>query len=355
MFYIPAMENFITNKSKKVQAAFIILFVLLSCNLCSANAKNSFTAKVILEIDLTKNAHNKEAKLWLPYPVSDKYQKISSLSIKGTYKEQGVYTDRKFKRNIFYAFWPSKSKSKRLIMSFIVTREERVENKALNCSPLKCLDKTYFRDFLRGSSLSPLNQKVIDLSREIIGKETDILKKAWLIYNWVIANMRRDPGTKGCGCGNICILLNTLSGKCADIHSVFVALLKAAGVPAREVFGLRLSRKEGTDITKWQHCWAEFYVPGYGWYVADPGDYLKAILEKRLDPTSEKAIKLAKYFFGAVDQYRVRFGIGRDIKLNPSAKMGKINYFMYPYAEVNGKALDYLDPESFSYKIIQKR
>jgi len=205
-----------------------------------------------------------------------------------------------------------------------------------------------------GSNLSPLNQRVVNLAKHIVGTEKDTFKRARLIYNWVIENMRRNPDVKGCGCGNVCILLDSLSGKCADIHSVFVALLKAAGVPAREVFGLRLSKKSGVDLTKWQHCWAEFYVPGYGWYVADPGDYLKALLEKRLNPTSKIAVKLSKYYFGAVDPYRVRLGIGRDIELNPPSSAGKINYLMYPYAEVDGKALNYLEPESFSYTISQE-
>ena len=49
----------------------------------------------------------------------------------------------------------------------------------------------------------------------------------------------------------------TLGGKCADIHSVFVALARAAGVPAREIFGLRLPSGKTGEITKWQHCWAE--------------------------------------------------------------------------------------------------
>ena len=349
------MKKQIFKIEKKGLIALITFFFLFYYHhLCCADIQHSFRAKVILIVDLTKSADQKEARLWLPYPVSDRYQKILSLSIKGTYKHHGVYTDRRFVRPIFYAFWPKDKKEKRLIMSFIVERDERKENKTLSSSPLNCLDRAYFKKFLMGSNLSPLNQRVVNLAKHIVGTEKDTFKRARLIYNWVIENMRRNPDVKGCGCGNVCILLDSLSGKCADIHSVFVALLKAAGVPAREVFGLRLSKKSGVDLTKWQHCWAEFYVPGYGWYVADPGDYLKALLEKRLNPTSKIAVKLSKYYFGAVDPYRVRLGIGRDIELNPPSSAGKINYLMYPYAEVDGKALNYLEPESFSYTISQE-
>ena len=75
--------------------------------------------------------------------------------------------------------------------------------------------------------------------------------------------MYRDPDTNGCGLGNACVLLSKPGGKCTDFHSVFVALCRAAGVAARKVFGIRQGKKAEQDITKWQHCWAEFYLPGY--------------------------------------------------------------------------------------------
>ena len=59
------------------------------------------------------------------------------------------------------------------------------------------------------------------------------------IYDWTCENTYRDPKTRGCGAGDVCALLKNPGGKCADIHSVFVALARAAGVPAREVFGIR--------------------------------------------------------------------------------------------------------------------
>ena len=74
--------------------------------------------------------------------------------------------------------------------------------------------------------------------------------------------MNRDESVKGCGQGDVCVLLDTKGGKCTDINSVFVGLCRASGIPAREMFGVRIN---DTDITKNQHCWAEFYLPGFGW------------------------------------------------------------------------------------------
>ena len=140
-------------------------------------------------------------------------------------------------------------------------------------------------------------------------------------------------------------------GKCVDIHSVFVALARASGVPAREVFGLRLAKKGSEDVSTWQHCWAEFFLPGYGWVPVDPADVRKAMLTEKLDLKDAKIIELGKYYWGGIDPYRVKVGIGRDLTLNPRQKGMPLNYLMYPYAEIGNKSLEGMDPKTFKYKI----
>jgi transglutaminase-like putative cysteine protease len=167
--------------------------------------------------------------------------------------------------------------------------------------------------------------------------------------------MYRDPDTKGCGPGDVCSLLLKRGGKCTDIHSVFVALCRAAGVPAREVFGIRQGKKEIEDITQWQHCWAEFFLPGYGWVPVDPADVRKMMLTENLTIDDPKTRDYRDYFWGAWDAYRVKLAVGRDLILNP-AQVGKpLNTFGYPYAEIGGKPLDWLEPATFKYTITYRR
>jgi transglutaminase-like putative cysteine protease len=54
-------------------------------------------------------------------------------------------------------------------------------------------------------------------------------------------------------------------GECGDYSALFVALCRAAGIPARPVVG-RWATSEAID---W-HVWAEFHLPGYGWVPVDP-------------------------------------------------------------------------------------
>jgi hypothetical protein len=44
-----------------------------------------------------------------------------------------------------------------------------------------------------------------------------------------------------------------------------------------------------------------------------------------------------EYFFGAHDANRVQFSVGRDITLTPAQAGPALNYFIYPYVEVDGK------------------
>jgi hypothetical protein len=44
-----------------------------------------------------------------------------------------------------------------------------------------------------------------------------------------------------------------------------------------------------------------------------------------------------EYFFGAYDANRVKFTAGRDIVLNPKQAGEPLNYFVYPYVEIDGK------------------
>src|SRR6185436_20004046 len=102
------------------------------------------------------------------------------------------------------------------------------------------------------------------------GAGTD-LEKARAIYDWVVDNTFRDPKVQGCGVGDIRFMLESgnLGGKCADINALFVGLCRASGIPARDVYGLRVAPSEkgprslglaSADATRAQHYRAEVYL-----------------------------------------------------------------------------------------------
>ena len=98
-------------------------------------------------------------------------------------------------------------------------------------------------EYLRPTASSPTDGIVLAKAREIIGGRTAPLDKARAIYDWIIDNTFRRAETRGCGLGNIAFMLETgdMGGKCADINSLYVGLARAAGLPARDFFGIRVA------------------------------------------------------------------------------------------------------------------
>src|SRR5262249_25114493 len=111
------------------------------------------------------------------------------------------------------------------------------------------------------------------------------------IYEWIVENTYRDASVRGCGIGDIAAMLESgsLGGKCADLNALTVGLARASGLPARDVYGLRVAPSRfgytslgaGSQIvTKAQHCRAEVFLTGFGWVPIDPADVRKVMLEE---------------------------------------------------------------------------
>ncbi len=318
--------------------SFVVAIMVVFALVVPSQAGRVRKGEVTFRVTIDAPVENKDTRLWLPYPVTDNYQTIEDVRIEGNFTYQGIYRERETGNIILYAEWKEPEEERYLTLRFRVTAEERVRRDF----PSREGDIPFeVRPYMRATRFTPTDGKVGEIALEITrGKET-ILEKARAIYDWVVENTFRDPTVQGCGLGDVEVTLAKRSGKCADISSVFVALARAGGVPAREVFGLRLGKEKKSDLTGGHHCWAEFYLPGYGWVPVDPADVRKVMLVKKLDLKDAEPYR--EYYFGAVDEYRIVLARGgRGYYLSPKQNDGPINYFMYPYAEVDGRALEWL-------------
>ncbi|UPU34094.1 transglutaminase-like domain-containing protein [Geomonas paludis] len=328
-----------------------LLLSMLAFSLCVTPAAwaKSRSGQVTVEVDLSKQEAGKETRLWIPYAVSDVNQNVTDVKVSGDFASSAVYTDQANGTPMLYAQWDKSAKSRKLVYSFNVQREEvRVKDLSAKEPAWNSAD---YAEYLKPTSLGPVDGEVKKLADSIVKGKTTVLDKAKAIYDWACENMYRDPATVGCGKGDVCELLKKPGGKCTDISSVYIALARAAGVPAREVFGLRLGKKAEEDITTWQHCWVEFFLPGTGWVPVDPADVRKAMLVEKLELKDAKTREYRDYFWGGIDPYRFKIASGRDLVLNPPQAGAPLNTFGYPYAEVGGKVLDFYDPKGFGYRI----
>jgi transglutaminase-like putative cysteine protease len=225
-------------------------------------------------------------------------------------------------------------------------------------------DLTSFSRFLRPTRLIPIDGIVKTTATAITrGAGTDF-EKARAIYDWIVENTVRDPETRGCGIGDIRFMLESknLSGKCADLNALFVGLARAAGLPARDVYGLRVAgSKTGArslgltsdDATRAQHCRAEIYLIGYGWIPVDPADVRKVMLDEppgHLALDDERVRSARARLFGSWEMNWIAYNFAHDVTL-PGSKRGTLGYFMYPQGETDNGRLDSLDPDGFKYTI----
>lgn len=331
----------------KIKVTIMVVLLLLVSGLSYAKEREGI---VTFKINLNIPDGAKEARLWLPYPLSGEHQRIDDLTIDGNFDDSTIYHDQKSGAIYHYSEWQGVSNRNSLVMSFMVKAEERIIKDLRDTnSPVP----NEIMKYLQPNRWIPTDGKIKELADNITRGKKGVLQKSRAVYDWVVENTFRDPNVKGCGLGIVERTLAERGGKCADISSVYVALARAAGVPSREVFGLRLGREAEQDISGGHHCWAEFYLPGTGWVQVDPADVRKMMLVNKLD--LEEAAPYRQYYFGAVDEFRIVLEkSGRGLQLLPPQKGGPLNYFMYPYAEVDGEPLDYLDPKSFNYTVTFK-
>ncbi len=321
---------------------------LFSAGICRASER---AGTVTFAIDLNAPAGAKTVRLWFPYPTSDLDQTIRNLNFTGNYTSFTLAREPVSGALYLYAQWDGPMRARTMKVTFLAAANERKVPKLVDSRDAVPPEA---RKYLESDFWIPAgNPRIVAQAREIMAGRTGILAKARAIYDWVVDNFRRDANVAGCGLGLVDAALAARSGKCADISSVFVAIARAAGVPAREVFGLRLGRQRDVDISDGNHCWAEFYLPGSGWVPVDPADVVAYMSAKDFDRV--QAQRYREYYFGAVDEFRmVLHKGGRGIAF-VEGNVQRVNYFMYPYAEVDGKPLDYCRPRAFRYVIRFRR
>jgi transglutaminase-like putative cysteine protease len=228
-------------------------------------------------------------------------------------------------------------------------------------------DRAELEHFLRPTKLMPTDGVVKTTVTEITsGTKTDV-EKARAIYEWIVENTFRNPKTRGCGLGDIRFMLETkdLGGKCADLNALFVGLARAAGLPARDVYGIRVAKSElgykslgpSTEmVTKAQHCRAEVHLGSYGWVPVDPADVRKVVLEEPPGnrPLDDEMVKKARArLFGSWEMNWMAYNFAHDVAL-PGARGAPVGFLMYPQAETADGRLDCLDPDGFKYEITSK-
>jgi transglutaminase-like putative cysteine protease len=292
------------------------------------------------------------ASLWLPLAQSARsYQRALSLAWRGNADEAELLDDPVYGAPVLRLTWAAgKSEQNTRVVQIIETRDRDG-----GADPATPSDRVLF---LEPTPSMPTDGIVRRTAEQIVAGKEAPRERARAIYDWVVDNTFRDAATRGCGLGDIATMLRTgyLGGKCADISSLMVGLCRAVGIPAREIYGVRVadsrqfkSLGRAGDVTKAQHCRAEIYLEPQGWVPVDPADVRKVVLEEKLPLDASAVQGLRERLFGNWEMNWVGYNNARDF--TPLGAPHPLEFLMYPYAATAAGEPDALDPDSFRYRI----
>lgn len=254
--------------------------------------------------------------VYIPLPTSTPHQTVSNVIIDSPLPWRHG-RDEQFGNAYAYTILRTPPKELEVRVRFRVTRNEVRFTETKLAAP----ERHELARNLGANRLMPLSPKIKALAAQVTKGKNGSLEKARAIYDHVLATMSYDKSVPGWGRGDAERACDIGKGNCTDFHSLFISLARAEGIPARFVIGFPLTAADGQ--AKGYHCWAEFYVEGRGWIPVDASDAAKS---------SDRAVR--EYLFGNLDARRIELTRGRDLVLHPRTE--PINYFLAPYAEVNG-------------------
>ena len=299
-----------------------------------------------------------EAQLWIPLAQSaGGYQAPLELRWRST-GTGGVARDDRYGAEMLKLRWAPDSTGPKTVelVQTVATRDRNGGNLLL---PVTVAERRFWSE---ATESVPTDRIVRETALRIIGGRTEPKSKLRALYDWVVDNTSRNPETPGCGIGDVRAMLESgnLSGKCADINGLMTGLARAAGFPARDVYGIRVAASQhfrtmgaAGDISRAQHCRSEVHLDGEGWFPMDPADVRKVILDHRLAPDSAEIRALRDKLFGLWEMNWVGYNSATDIVLPEAGAEQKPNFafLMYPCAFTSAGQPDCLNPPQFQYDI----
>ncbi|HSB22209.1 MAG TPA: transglutaminase domain-containing protein [Burkholderiaceae bacterium] len=305
------------------------------------------------------------SKVWLPVPdINTDYQQSLDNDWSGNASVARIASDPARGVRMLYAEFPAGVSAPTLSL----TSRVRTRNRAVDWSTKNAAaeDPAVLRAYLEPTELIPVDGIVRKTALEATRGASSEVDKVHGIYRWVVTHAHREPKVRGCGNGDIKTMLETdnLGGKCADLNAIFVGLCRSAGIPARDIYGLRLApsafgyRELGANpanLKGAQHCRAEAYLRGHGWVAMDPADVLKVMRQETPDWIKDVNHPLVapvnKALFGSWEGNWVGWNTGHDITLPGSAAKETLPFLMYPNGENSSGRFDELAPDNFRYTI----
>jgi transglutaminase-like putative cysteine protease len=306
-------------------------------------------------------------RIWIAVPQKDAESEVRNLTVEASVPVQ-YDTDSQGNTVGYLEVKAPQEKQISIREAFTLTRTEilGVVDPAAT-RPITEQERATLARYLQPSTYVISNDQIKALAEQIVAGEQNPVVAARKLYDWTIQNIDywvKDPDRlKASPVGSTEYCLRTKTGNCTDFHSLFASLAQAAGIPTRMVYGSLLKPTlNGLDVDGSYHCWIQFYAPNLNWVTLDVsladiylGDFELTEKNKKLvELTTATGYrggdpKMVDYYFGNLDERRVVWSIGRDLRLEPPQEDGPVNALHKMYVEVDGK--QYTDwTRQFTYR-----
>ena len=314
-----------------VTVAFVLTLVNVDLSSARAQTQSAPQPAKVREVDFTYHTEitgidpkADRVEAWIPLPREDRFQQVSDLKIDSPAHVEVVNQPTGGNRLAHLVATVPPSGSIPVTIRFKVRRVEESADieKAQANGPQPT--RGAFASYLGPDRLVPIGGQIKLVSAKVGDPDGSSYEQAKAIYDYVIANMTYDKSGNGWGRGDAIYACNVKKGNCTDFHSLFIAIARSRGIPARFTIGFPLGAPSAGTIPGY-HCWAEFYAGGQ-WVPVDASE-------------AWKHPDLRNYYFGHLDASRVAFTMGRDLELKPRQSGEPVNFLIYPYVEVDGKPL----------------
>jgi transglutaminase-like putative cysteine protease len=319
------------------------------------------TFEVVTKVELIGSGQGTRA--WIPVPnVSSEWQESIGSKWSGNAASMVAYDDPATNARMVYAQWPADEAAPKIEVTSRVRTKDRVTAWNAAASPRQSDE---LARSLRPTALIPTDGIVKATAQSATRGKTSDVDKVRAIYDWVVENTYREPAVRGCGVGDIKAMLETrnMGGKCADLNALFVGLCRSVGVPARDLYGVRIAKSKfpykelgaaTSDVTKAQHCRADVWLREHGWVAVDPADVAKVMRQETAEwiKTTKNDVVAPVYegLFGNWEGNWMAYNTAHDVAL-PGSQAAVLPFLMYPQAEVKSERVDSYDPETFKYTI----
>ncbi|HYE07037.1 MAG TPA: transglutaminase domain-containing protein [Planctomycetota bacterium] len=270
---------------------------------------------------------------WIAIPGDSRYQDILDFRVVPGPGAWRIVTEPEHGNRFLYVeVADPRTGSLSATVEFTVRRESTaVEVDPAMAGPITDSHRRIFADELRRDAPHMrVDDAIQRMADETCGGEDNVATQARLLLDAVADRVNHysiDPSVPKCSPGDAEACLEQGGGCCTDLHSLFIALARARGIPARLQVGYRLREANvGKEVDPGYRCWAEYFVPAYGWI---PTDIVEAD-----DPDGPGR---ARWFSGLTER-RVWLNQGRGFDLAGSAATARrVDTMVVGHAEIDGE------------------